>query len=209
MSTKVGTLMELYIAKPEFVKIMKISKKYSHSQNVPNLVTSDVPHDVDKTIDSKVIKETNRLRNDQICTAITLSSLGGVLDIIREVKNKHPNSIQADEMMLASITMLGLVHNDFSLIRLKGFRQTVHPFYDEIFMKKTDKPKMLMGKTLIAVQVKSVNELNKLKAKLKKPDLLFQSQKAYVMGFSEKRRVSRNSIQERMTFMLFEDGTKK
>lgn len=37
------------------------------------------------------------------------------------------------------------------------------------FSAKPDEPDMLMGKTPIAEQVKSVEDLNKLKAKLKKP----------------------------------------
>lgn len=81
VSSKVGTLMKLYVNKPEFLKCMKISEKYPRPKNVPSLQTPDVPHDVDKTMDQKVIKDDKRLRNDQICTAASIASLGGVLDI--------------------------------------------------------------------------------------------------------------------------------
>lgn len=170
ISEKVGTLMELYVAKPEFQKVIKLTDKYPRPENVPSLLTPDVTQDVDKTVDHKAIKEDKRLRNDQLCTAATLSSLGGVLDIIRAEKERNPNLIKAGEMVLDCITMVGFVHNDFSSIRLKSFKQTVHPTYGEVFTSKPDEPEMLMGKTPIGDQVKSLEDLNKLRAKLKKPD---------------------------------------
>lgn len=56
---------------------MKLTEKYPRPENVPRLSTPDVPQDVDKTIDPKVIKDDKRLRNDQICTSASLSCLGG------------------------------------------------------------------------------------------------------------------------------------
>lgn len=41
-------------------------------------MTPDVTQDVDKTVDNKAVKEDKRLHNDQLCTAATLASLGGV-----------------------------------------------------------------------------------------------------------------------------------
>lgn len=170
VSAKLGTLMDLYVSKPEFVKVMKISEKYPRPENVPSLVTPDVTQEVDKTLDNKVTKEDKRLRNDQICTSAALSCLGGVLDIIRTEKGKNPKLIQAGEMVLDSITMLGFVHNEFTSVRLKAFKQTVHPSYGDVFTTKPHEPEMLMGKTPISEQVKSLDELNKLKQKLKKPE---------------------------------------
>lgn len=170
ISQKIGTLMDLYVSKPEFAKVMKLSEKYPRPENVPSLSMPDVPQDVDKTVDQKVIKEDKRLRHDQMCTSASLSCLGGVLDIIREEKGTNPKLIKAGEMVLDSITMLGFVHNDFSAIRLKSFKQTVNPSYVDVFSSKPEEPGMLMGKAPISEQVKSLDELNKLKAKLKKPD---------------------------------------
>lgn len=177
VSANVGTLMDWYVSKPEFPKVMKLTEKYPRPENVPSLVTPEVPQDVDKTIDYRVVKEDKKMRNDQLCTAASLASLGAVLDIIREVKDKDPRLVQAGEMVLDSITMLGLVHSDFSSVRLKAFKLTVHPSYGEVFTAKPNEPDMLMGKTPIAEQVKSVDELNKLKAKLKKPEPSQQNQK--------------------------------
>lgn len=170
VSTKLGTLMDLYVSKPDFAKVIKMSEKYPRPENVPSLVTPDIPQEVDKTLDNKVIKEDKRMRNDQICTSAALSCLGGVLDIIRAEKDKNPKMIQAGEMVLDSITMLGFVHNEFTSVRLKAFKQTVHPSYGEIFTTKPHEPEILMGKTPIADQVNSLDELNKLKQKLKKPE---------------------------------------
>lgn len=112
-----------------------------------------------------------------MCTSAAITSLGGVLDVIRELKDKNPKLIPAGEMVLDSFTLLGLVHNDFTSIRLKNLKQTVHPSYGDVFCTKPDEPGMLMGKTPIAEQVKSVDELNKLKAKLKRPDSTGTTQK--------------------------------
>lgn len=170
ISAKLGTLMDLYVSKPEFLKVIKISEKYPRPENVQNLTSPDVPQDVDKTIDSKIIREDKRLRINQNCTAASLASLGGALDIIREEKGKNPKLSKAGDMILDSITMLGYVHNEFSSLRLKSFKQTVNPSYVDVFSSKPEDPGMLMGKAPIAEQVKSLEELNKLKAKLKKPD---------------------------------------
>lgn len=61
LSEKLGSLMEVYVSKPEFSKIIKITEEYPRPQNVPSLVTPDLPQDMDKTIDNRVIKEDKRL----------------------------------------------------------------------------------------------------------------------------------------------------
>lgn len=49
------------------------------------------------------------------------------MDIIQEFKDKDPKLVQAGNMVLDCITMLGFVHYDFLAIRLKAFKQIVHP----------------------------------------------------------------------------------
>lgn len=176
LSENLGALMEVYVGKPDFTKVIKLTELYPRPQNVPSLVTPDLPQDMDKTIDNKVIKEDKKLKHDQMCTAASLTSLGKVLDIILQVKHLDPRLVQAGDMVLDSITMMGLVHNDFNGIRLKGFKQTVNPSFGDVFTAKPNEPEMLMGKTPIADQVKSVEELNKLKAKLKKLESSHQPQ---------------------------------
>lgn len=170
LSQKLGSLMEVYVGKPEFGKVIKMTETYPRPQNVPSLVTPDLPQDMDKTIDLKVIKEDKRWRNDQLCTGASITSMGKVMDIVLQVKHLDQRLVQAGDMLLDAITMMGYVHNEFNAIRLKGFKQTVNPSFGGVFTAKPDEPEMLMGKTPIAEQVKSVEDLNRLKAKLKKPD---------------------------------------
>lgn len=66
-------------------------------------------------------------------------------------------------MVSDCFTMMGFVHNEFSSIRIKGFKQTVHPSYGEVFTSKPDEPEMLMGKAPIGDQAKSLEDLNKLR----------------------------------------------
>lgn len=169
VSDELGSLMEVYVAKPDFAKVIKMTENYPRPQNVPSISTPELPQDIDKTVDYKIIKEDKRLKNDQICTGATLTALGRVMDVVLQTKHLDPKLLQAGDMLLDGITMLSMVHNDFNTIRLKGFKQTVNPSFGDVFSAKPDEPEMLIGKTPIAEQVKSLEDLNKLKAKLKKP----------------------------------------
>lgn len=62
------------------------------------------------------------------------------------------------------------MHSEYSALRLKGFKQTVNPSYSEIFNTKPDEFDKLMGKAPISEQMKSCEDLQKIKNKLKKQE---------------------------------------
>lgn len=133
ISENLGSLMEVYVSKPDFSKVIKMTENYPRPQNVPSLVTPELPQDMEKTVDPKVVKEDKKLKHDQMCTGATLTSIGKALDIVLEVKHLDPKLLQAGDMMLDAITMLGFVHNDFNSVRLKGFKQTLNPSFGDVF----------------------------------------------------------------------------
>lgn len=87
ISEKLGSLVEVYVLRPDFTKVIKMAENYPRPQNVPSLTTPDLPRDMNKTIDQKVIKDDRRLKNDQTCTSASITSLGKALDITLETKH--------------------------------------------------------------------------------------------------------------------------
>lgn len=158
------------MSKSEFTKVIKVCDKYPRPGNVPELVTPELTQDVDKSIDQKVVKEDKRLKINQMCTTSASAALGKALDMVLVAKEKVPGLGKVGDILVDCITLTGFMHSEYTGIRLKGFKQTVNPYYSEIFAAKPDQPELLMGKAPIGEQIKSCDDLLKIKNKLKKHD---------------------------------------
>lgn len=88
---------------------------------------------------------------------------------------------------------LGFLHQDLTSIRLKGFKQTVNPSFGDIVAQNHEEPDILLGKSPLGKQIKSCDEINKLKAKFKKHESTTILRKK---GFSEGGRVREKMVQQ-------------
>lgn len=169
-SDRLGPVMTAFLTKVDFAKVMKVCEKYPRPENAPMLVIPELPEDADKMFDAKTVKNDERLKNDQKCTLAMFSGMAEVLDTMMVKKDKDPDLIKSADVLIDCLMMCGFVHNDFNTIRLKEVKQNINPTYLDLCAPKTDDRSKLLGKTSVAEHVKSCEELNKLKMKLKKPD---------------------------------------
>lgn len=170
LSDRISSLVRALVGKSEFAKVIKVCDKYPRPGNVPELVTPELTQDVDKTVDPKVLKEDKRLKMDQMCATAATAALGKALDMVLLAKEQVPGLAKVGDILVDCITLTGFIHSEYNGLRLKGFKQTVNPSYSDIFSAKPDEPQMLMGKASISEQIKSCEELQKVKNKLKKTD---------------------------------------
>lgn len=188
LTARVGSLMSALVAKPEYARNMKICEKYPRPGNVPELVTPELTQDVDKTIDQKVIKEDRRLKSCQMCSTASTSALGRALDLVLVAKQQVPSLSKVGDILVDCISLNGYMHAEYSSLRIKGFKQTVNPSYSDVFSAKPEEPTLLMGKAPISEQMKSVDDLLKIKNKLKKPEHQNPSQRGFRKGGDFKRK---------------------
>lgn len=170
LSDRISSLVRALVGKSDFAKVVKVCDKYPRSGNVPELVTPELTQDVDKTIDSKVIKDDKRLKLDQSCTTAATAALGKALDMVLLAKEQVPGLAKVGDILVDCITLTGFLHSEYSNLRLKGFKQTVNPSYSDILSYKPEEPQLLMGKASISEQIKTCEDLQKVKNKLKKHD---------------------------------------
>lgn len=170
ISEDLAPILNVFLAKSEFVKTMKVCEKYPRPANVDLLTIPELPKDAEKIIDQKAVKNDDRLKNDQKCSAALFCVLGKSLEKVMKLRESVPELIEVGDMLLDGLQMSGFIHQDFTSIRLKGFKQTVNPSYGDVVSQKPEEPDMLLGKTPLGEQMKSCEEINKLKAKFKKPD---------------------------------------
>lgn len=130
------------------------------------------------------------MKLDQNCATATTSALGKALDMVLLAKEQVPGLAKVGDILVDCITLMGFIHSEFSSLRLKGFKQTVNPSYSEIFSSKPNEPHLLMGKASISEQMKSCEDLQKVKNKLKKHDYSNNSNKSYSRKGGEYRRKS-------------------
>lgn len=190
ISEDLAPILNVFLSKSEFIKTMKVCDKYPRPSNIDQLNVPELPKDASKIIDQKAVKNDDRFRNDQRCTSALFGALGKSLDVVLTLKEKVPELVTVGDMLLDSLQMTGFIHQDFTNIRLKGFKQTVNPSYEDVVSQKPDEPGMLLGKTPIGEQMKSCDEINKLKAKFKKPDQQAQnsSKRDFRKGGEYKRK---------------------
>lgn len=170
LTTRVSSLVRALVGKSDFPKVVKVCEKYPKPGNVPELVTPELTQDVDKTMDPKVVKDDKRLKINQTCATAATSALGKALDMVLVAKEQLPSLSKVGDILVDCITLTGFMHSEYSGLRLKGFKQTVNPSYSEIFSAKPDEHDTLMGKSPIGEQIKSCDDLLKIKNKLKKPE---------------------------------------
>lgn len=170
ISEELSPVLNLFLAKSEFAKTMKVCEKYPRPSNIENLAIPELPKDANKIIDQKSVKNDERMMNDQKCTSAMFAALGKSLDVVVTLKDKCPELVQVGDMLLDTLQMTGFLHQDITNLRLKGFKQTVNPSYGDVVSQKPEEPGMLLGKTPLGEQMKTCDEINKLKAKFKKPE---------------------------------------
>lgn len=170
LTDRVSSLVRALVGKSDFPKVLKVCEKYPRPGNVPELVTPELTQDVDKTIDAKVVKEDKRLKINQNCATSATAALGKALDMVLLAKQQVPGLSKVGDILVDCITLTGFMHAEYNDIRLKGFKQTVNPSYSGIFSAKPEEPELLMGKAPIGDQIKSCDDLQKIKNKLKKHD---------------------------------------
>lgn len=170
ISEELAPILNGVLNKSEFVKTMKLCDKYPRPANIDQLNIPELCKDASKIIDQKAVKNDDRFKNDQKCTSALFGALGKSLDVVLKFKEQIPELLEVGDMLLDSLQFTGFLHQDFTNIRLKGFKQTVNPSYEDVVSHKPDEPDMLLGKTPLGEQMKSCDELSKLKAKFKKPD---------------------------------------
>lgn len=158
------------VGKSDFPKVIKVYDKYPLPGNVPELVSPELTKDVDKTIEPKVVKDDKRLKINQMCATAATSALGRALDMVFLAKEQVPGLSKVGDILVDCITLTRFTHSEYRSLCLKGFKQTVNPSYSEIFSAKPDEPDLLMGKAPIGQQIKSCDDLQKIKNKLKKHD---------------------------------------
>lgn len=163
-------VLNLFLAKSDFNKTMKVCDKYPRPENISQLSIPELPKDAGKIMDQKTVKNDEKLQNDQKCTMALFSVLGKSLDTVFKLKEKMPELVQLGDMLVDGLQLTGFLHQDFTSIRLKGFKQTVNPSYGDVVAQNPEEPDMLLGKTPLGEQMKSCDEINKLKARFKKPE---------------------------------------
>lgn len=169
VSEDLSPILNLFLAKSDFAKTMKICDKYPRPENI-NLGIPELPKDATKIIDQKAVKNDDRFKNDQKCTAALFGLLGKSLDSVLKLRGKIPELVEVGDMLVDGLQLTGFLHQDFTSIRVKGVKQTVNPSYGDVVTQKPEEPEMLLGKTPLGEQMKSCDEINKLKAKFKKPE---------------------------------------
>lgn len=201
ISDQLAPVLGGFLVKSEFLKTMKICDKYPRPMNIEQLSIPELPKDANRIIDPKAVNNDNRLVNDQKCTSAIFGALSKSLDVVIKLKDKVPEMIDVGDMLLDSLQMTGFLHQDFTSIRLKGFKQNVNPSYVDVVSQKPEEPGMLLGKTPIGEQMKSCDENNKLKAKFKKPDHTQSTQPAgrkdFRKGGEYKRRQNNREFRPR------------
>lgn len=157
-------VLNLFLTKTEFAKTMNICEKYPRPSNLQLLTIPELPVDAGKIIDQKAVKTDEKFVNDQKCTTALFGLLGRSLGTVLKYKDKIPELLEVGDMLVDGLQLTGFLHQDFTTIRLKGMKQTVNPSYGDVVAQKPDEPEMLLGKTPLGEQMKSCDEINKLKA---------------------------------------------
>lgn len=163
-------ILNMFLSKSEFAKTIKVCEKYPRPDNITHLTIPELPKDAEKIIDHKAVKNDDRFKNYQRCTVALFGLLSKSLDSVVKLREKAPELVEVGDMLLDGLQITGFLHQDFTTIRLKGMKQTVNPSYGDVVSQKPEEPEMLLGKTPIGEQMKSCDEINKLKAKFKKPE---------------------------------------
>lgn len=158
ISEDLAPVLNGFLAKSEFVKTMKLCEKYPRPSNIDHLSILELPKDANKIIDHKAVKNDERFINDQKCTTALFGALSRSLDSVLKLKDKVPELMEVGDMLLDGLQMTGFLHQDFTTIRLKGFKQTVNPSYGEVVTQKPEEPGTLLGKTPIGEQMKSCDD---------------------------------------------------
>lgn len=182
LADRVSSLVRALVGKSDVGRVVKVCDKYPRPGNVPELSTPELTQEVDKTLDQKVVKEDKRLKLDQTCATAATAALGKALEMVLLAKEQVPGLAKVGDILVDCITLTGFIHSEYSSLRLKGFKQTVNPSYSEIFSAKPDEPMLLMGKASISEQVKSCEELQKIRNKLKKHDSNFTNKNSSRKG---------------------------
>lgn len=105
LSERIYSLVRALVRKSDFPKVMKVCDKYPRPGNVPELVTPELPQDVDKTIDQKVVKEDKRLKLDQMCATAATTALGKGLDLVLIAKEQNPGLAKVGDILVDCITL--------------------------------------------------------------------------------------------------------
>lgn len=188
LSEELAPVVDVCIQKSDFAKAMKTCEKYPKPSNLIHLSIPELPKDSSQTVEQKLVKNDEKLQNDQKCTSAIIGIMGQALDVVLKLRDSVPELIKVGDMLLDGVQVAGFLHQDLTNMRIRGFKQTVNPSYAGVFSAKPDEPDMLLGKTPIGEQIKTVEELNKLKAKLKKPETSSsQSKKDFWKGGDYRR----------------------
>lgn len=163
-------VLGLFLAKSDFAKTMSICEKYPRPDNISQLTIPELPKDANKILDQKAVQNDGKYKNDQKCTVALFGLLSRSLDSVLKLKEKVPELVAVGDMLVDGLQISGFLHQDFTRIRLKGMKQTVNPSYGDVVAQDPEEPEMLLGKTPLGEQMKSCDELNKLKARFKKPE---------------------------------------
>lgn len=111
LTNRVSSLVRALVGKCEFPKVLKVCEKYPKPGNVPELVTPELTQDVDKTIDSKVVKEDKRLKINQMCATSATAALGKALDLVLVAKQQLPGLSKVGDILVDCITLTGFMHS--------------------------------------------------------------------------------------------------
>lgn len=180
--------MDVLVSKPDFQKSMKICDRLPCPENLPKLSVPELPLDADETIDRRIVKNDERIRNDQRCSVSIISAMSTSLDVVLQLKDTVPELVPVADLLLDGISLASFLHHDLTSMRRKGVQQLVNPSYMDMFSGKSSEPDLLLGKSSIAGRIKNREEMSKIKAKLKKPEVNTTQKRDFRKGGEFARR---------------------
>lgn len=113
LSDDLALVVDMCVRKSEFLKMMKTCEKYPKPSNLVNLSIPELPKDSNQTIEQKVVKNDEKLQNDQKLTSAMISVMGRALDVILKLKEKVPELIPVGDMLFDGVQIAGFFTSRF------------------------------------------------------------------------------------------------
>lgn len=136
---------------------MEICDKLPRPDNIANLTIPELPTDADKTIDGKVVKNDERMKNDQKCSRSIISAMSRSLDVILKFKDSVPELILVGDMLLDGLHLAVFFSPRFSSMESEKMDEAVCDLCYKMSLSSAEKSRF----SLIPIPLWYLNQMLK------------------------------------------------
>lgn len=166
----IAELLQTYLKNPNAEAMLKLMEEYPRPSNAEWLQAPTMGMQVAASIPKRSNNYDKRLRQSQMLLGGSLAAMAAVLQDIMNRGKQDQSLLGLARKVMDAMALSGYVHFDFNSIRKGAIRQVVNPNYAGVFTRRTSStPENLLGENSVPDQLKELEEINKVRAKLQKP----------------------------------------